>query len=74
MTSTLKSTRVVQEGRPDLAISFDRSHRSLFYIETMAEKGVKTYVVPDQACRRLSLDYETTKDVRLPDQSLFRPV
>jgi hypothetical protein len=59
LTSTAKIRRLVDEGRPDLAISFDTSQRSMFFMERMTREGVRTYVVPDQISRRFPLAQES---------------
>jgi hypothetical protein len=55
LSCTLKIQRIVTEGRPDLAISFERSHRSELFLEKLAKAGVRTYVVPDEASRQLPI-------------------
>ncbi len=52
LTYSLKSERIVDEGRPDLAISFDKTQRSSFFVDHMSKVGVKTYVVPDHGSPR----------------------
>ena len=58
LTSTAKIRRLIDEGRPDLAIGFDHSQRSMFFMERMTREGVRTYVVPDQISRSFPLARE----------------